>query len=446
MGAYLPWFEVQTTYDPITIHHLLTHTAGIVEGSEQSPDTRYEVYALRDTQTAWPPGSRFYYSSIGYKVLGLVLEAIEGKPYPEIVQDRILEPLDLNDTEPATTHEVRARMTIGYTDFYDDRPWLPGHAKIEAPWIETDSGDGCIVSTPADLAVFVRMILNRGEAPHGRLISEASLGMLSDEILERDPDPEQPYDLLGHAGAMPGHWARMLVDPRAGVGVAYMANALGNGFKMSAFALGATRSALGSEPLPAIPTLTDPREIENAAEYAGIFRPIAGTGGPAFELIAEDRRLFMSDDDQRIPVWDMGDDAFVVDHPDFCRFPLRFDLDADGSLRVRNGSRKYQRVGASPGATKAKLVPEDSIDRNERLTGHYRSHNPWLTNFRIVEGWGDELIIVMPDGGEQPLHERNELTFRVGDTPETVRFDSIIEGQARRANYSGCNYYRFFTD
>ena len=282
------------------------------------------------------------------------------------------------------------------------------HEKIEAPWIETDSGDGCIASTPADLATFVRMILNRGEGPRGRLISEASFALLSDEILEHDSDPVHGRDLIGHAGAMPGHWARMLVDPTAGLGVAYMANALGSGFKMSAFALGAVRAALASEPLPSLPVITDPRTIENPEELAGVYHPIDGRDSPAFELIAEDRRLLMIHDDEKIPVWNMGDDAFVADHPNFCRFPLRFDVGPHGGLRVRHGSRKYMRAGTLSGALEGGLDPAGSGDSHQNLVGHYRSHNPWVTNFRIVEGWDNELLIVMPDGGEQPLHELSE--------------------------------------
>ena len=35
---YLPWFQVQTRFSPICLHHLLSHTAGIVRGTDFSPD------------------------------------------------------------------------------------------------------------------------------------------------------------------------------------------------------------------------------------------------------------------------------------------------------------------------------------------------------------------------------------------------------------------------
>ncbi len=71
--AYLPWFAVRSAHAPITLHHLLSHTAAITGGSDFSPDARAEVWALRDTETSAPPGAYFHYSNVGYKALGLVL-------------------------------------------------------------------------------------------------------------------------------------------------------------------------------------------------------------------------------------------------------------------------------------------------------------------------------------------------------------------------------------
>lgn len=57
VSAYLPWFAAGPGEPPIALHHLLTHTGGIVGGSDVSLDPRYEVRALRHTRTV-PPGQR----------------------------------------------------------------------------------------------------------------------------------------------------------------------------------------------------------------------------------------------------------------------------------------------------------------------------------------------------------------------------------------------------
>ena len=69
---YLPWFQVRSKYSPITVHHLLSHTAGIITGTDFTPmGARYCAWALRESETGSPPGSYFHYSNIGYWVLGI---------------------------------------------------------------------------------------------------------------------------------------------------------------------------------------------------------------------------------------------------------------------------------------------------------------------------------------------------------------------------------------
>src|SRR5215217_2532623 len=41
---YLPWVRAGSEYDPITIHHLLTHTGGLIASSDATPDARSEVW------------------------------------------------------------------------------------------------------------------------------------------------------------------------------------------------------------------------------------------------------------------------------------------------------------------------------------------------------------------------------------------------------------------
>jgi hypothetical protein len=83
----------------------------------------------------------------------------------------------------------------------------------------------------------------------------------------------------------------------------------------------------------------------------------------------------------------------------------------------------------------------------EAYPGHYRSYNPWLPNFRIVLRKG-QLALIDAGGEEKRLMPRDDGQFRVGEeehSPERIRFDAIVDRQALRANYSGCDYYRAFT-
>ncbi len=79
--------------------------------------------------------------------------------------------------------------------------------------------------------------------------------------------------------------------------------------------------------------------------------------------------------------------------------------------------------------------------------GHYRCHNPWLSNLRVVLR-RDRLLLVTPAGEEKVLVPLAGGLFRVGEDerlPERLRFDTPVGGQALRANLTGCDYYRTFT-
>ena len=110
---YLPWFLVRSQYEPITIHHLLTHSAGIVGVIDRSPDVRGAVWALRETETAWPAGTHFHYSDAGYQTLGLVLEEVMGQSFPDVIQTAIFDPLGMTVSEPALRNAIRTRMAVG---------------------------------------------------------------------------------------------------------------------------------------------------------------------------------------------------------------------------------------------------------------------------------------------------------------------------------------------
>jgi D-alanyl-D-alanine carboxypeptidase len=48
---YLPWLSLRSHFAPVTTHHLLTHTAGVVESSDLAPASTYDVIALAGTAT-----------------------------------------------------------------------------------------------------------------------------------------------------------------------------------------------------------------------------------------------------------------------------------------------------------------------------------------------------------------------------------------------------------
>jgi hypothetical protein len=139
-------------------------------------------------------------------------------------------------------------------------------------------------------------------------------------------------------------------------------------------------------------------------------------------------------------------DRFYLRHPRFPElelFLLRIERDADGrGAEVFHGGEWF-----TAGEPRVFEVPEAW----HGYVGHYRSYSPWLSNLRVVLRRG-ELVLVTVAGpearlAEYPLEELETGLFRVGSAPsaEWLRFDSMMEGQALRAVWTGHPFVRVST-
>jgi D-alanyl-D-alanine carboxypeptidase len=458
VARYLPWFAVRSAFPPITVHHLLSHTAGIIAGTDPTPGVAYQVWALRETEAATAPGTGFHYSNVGYKALGLVLERLTGQGYGDAIRSRVLAPLGMTASEPAITNALRPRLAVGYATLYDDRPAHPSHPLVPATWLETESGDGSLASTPEDMAVYLRMLLNRGRGARDRLLSEAGFAAMTQRIIAIGEDAEPTcygygiyaltvdgHSCVGHTGGMVGYSAGMIGDLDDGLGAFAIVNGPGDPNAIAFKALALLRAAQRGDTPAAAPEPPDPTLTDDAAAYAGAYRGDTGT----LRLVAEDDRLVLKHDGERLvlePYYE--DDTFIVPHPAYDRFVFRFGRQADGGevVELFHGAGWYVN-DRYQGPTSFGTPPEW-----DAFPGHYRAHNPWATNFRVVRRKGQLWLVfpVAPDGfeDEQPLVPLGDGSFRAGadDTsPERVRFDVVVDGKALRAVLSDGVYERDFT-
>jgi D-alanyl-D-alanine carboxypeptidase len=457
VARYLPWFEVRSAFPPITVHHLLSHTAGIIAGTDPTPGVEYQVWALRESEAATAPGTSFHYSNVGYKALGLLLERLTGQGYGDAIRSRVLTPLGMATSEPAITNALRPRLAVGYVSLYDDRPAHPSHPLVPATWLETESGDGSIASTPEEMAVYLRMLLNRGQGPQARLLSETGFNLMTQRVIaiEEGDEPEyygygnytltvDGHTCIGHDGGMVGYSAAMFGDLDDGLGAVVLVNGPGHEFRIALKALTLLRTARRGDALAAPLEPPDPTLIADAAAYAGVYRGDAGM----IRVVAEDARLILDHDGDRVVLEPYGDDTFIVPHPAYDRFGLSFGRHAETGdvVELFHGADWYVN-NRYHGPTSFDTPPEW-----DAFQGHYRAHNPWATNFRVVQRKGQLWLVfpVAPDGfeDEQPLVPLGDGTFRAGadeTSPERVRFDVVVDGKALRAVLSDGLYERDFT-
>lgn len=446
IARYLPWFGVKSSYAPITGHHLMTHTSGLPRDRDDVPSSRYQAYAVREREVGYAPGLHYAYSNVGYQVLGYALESVAQQPYAEAIAGRILKPLGMRATASQFTHATRPRIAVGYQRLYDDRPSHPAHPLVPATWLEYAAGDGSIVSTPADMAAYARMLLNRGAGPGGvRVLSEDGFKLLTERAIPSGDKSWYGYGmgtserdgrvLLSHSGGMVGYASMLVADPEAGVAAVAFVNGPGQPGAVAHFAVRTVRAVLRGEAVPALPEPSDPAVFENTADYAGTYTsgnrtitlkadpPVLGTPRPEGLMLLE----------RRAP------DTFYLNDPDWHVFLLRFERKNGAVVGFGHGGDWYSRAGQPTAPPVAHPKTWDAY------VGHYRTTHAWFNNFRVVVRRGT-LYVVSPDGDEAPMEALGPALFKeAGLSSERLRFDAIADGQALRANFSGVDYYRVFT-
>ena len=151
---YLPDYP-KATGGKITIHHLLTHTSGIpnytdfpkfFETLSRDPYTPAAfVPKFSGMPLNFEPGSKFSYSNSGYFLLGVIIEKVTGKPYAEVLQEKILTPLDLKDTGYDLPGPIIPKRASGYEK--------RGSGYVNTPYLDMSIpyAAGSLYSTVEDL-------------------------------------------------------------------------------------------------------------------------------------------------------------------------------------------------------------------------------------------------------------------------------------------------------
>ena len=173
---------------PITLRHLLTHTAGFTYDI-WSPDTvRYvkttglpnratgKVVALR-TPLAFDPGDRWLYG-INIEWTGRLIEATSGQTLEDYFRERIFSPLGMKDSGYVTSQEQRARQARLHTRQPDGSLAVQ---PLEAVPVKAEfwSAGGPLYSTARDYMVFLQMLLNGGSLNGTRILKPETVALMN---------------------------------------------------------------------------------------------------------------------------------------------------------------------------------------------------------------------------------------------------------------------------
>lgn len=192
---------------PITLRHLLTHTAGFAAGLDGDDVAAalvaradpHEAGELRDYATrasrlplAADPGTRFGYEGANTELLARVVEVASGQPFAEFLQQRIFSPLRMRDTGFEVPAAQRSRV-VDITSMGDD-----GRLRIaDGPSASTpgarlnayDSGAGGLYSTAGDYARFCQMLLAGGTLDGASVLGRKTVELMLGNHLAGILDP-----------------------------------------------------------------------------------------------------------------------------------------------------------------------------------------------------------------------------------------------------------------
>ncbi|HZS04397.1 MAG TPA: serine hydrolase domain-containing protein [Blastocatellia bacterium] len=175
---------------PVTSRQLLAHLGGVRHNRMTDPSTRHfeslteALSFFRDDPLLHEPGTKYFYSTLGYTVLGCVIEGAAKMKYADYLREKIFKPAGMNRTQP---DDIKAEIP--------DRAKLysksaTGEVKA-APPLDTSGRlpGGGLVSTAEDLAKFAIAL---GE---GKLLKKETLEQMWTRQKTRDGKPLESYGL-----------------------------------------------------------------------------------------------------------------------------------------------------------------------------------------------------------------------------------------------------------
>ena len=240
---HLPWFALArppaTGEAPVTVQHLLTHTAGMPRDSRLTdfdrrlqPERGEAIAALPDQQLESAPGERYAYSNLGYAVLGQLIAEKAGTPYAEYMRREILEPLGMVETRVHPGRDDRVARGHG--------PRGPdGSRSLAGFWeLRFATPAGGMASSVAELSEFVELQLAPYLGREPAVLSTHALRTMHRLHFVMDStrggsglgwgvEISRDQHLIYHGGELPEQTAFVLIDLRTHLGIILLTNAQG---------------------------------------------------------------------------------------------------------------------------------------------------------------------------------------------------------------------------
>jgi D-alanyl-D-alanine carboxypeptidase len=355
---HLPWLRSHTDerLGRVSLRQLLAHGAGVIRDGVDAdywqlcrpfPDADTFSAEILASRLVLEPEEALKYSNYGYTLLGLVIEAVSGRSYGEVVRDGILRPLRLAATGPEWDPGLPG-------------PWVSGHGRAAPggtrrvlPPVDTRAMAPAtgFYATASDLCRY----FGAHFVGSGRLLSDTSKREMQRthwhvHLPGPGAHPHVDYGLgmaiehvghrrtIGHSGGFPGQITRTVADPADGLVVSVLTNAIDGPASEAAAGILQTIDRIAGAPP------TSPRLARLEGRYVNLWS--------AIEVVAAGERLLVGDPDRWAPLAEPDElepvgtgvgEFRVVEAASFGSLgePARFVLDAGRPTSVRVGGTTY---------------------------------------------------------------------------------------------------------
>jgi D-alanyl-D-alanine-carboxypeptidase/D-alanyl-D-alanine-endopeptidase len=223
----------------IRLIDLATHASGLPREAEDKPGeteptaTRSKedyVSSLTPDALLFPPGTGILYSNFGFDLLAQALSHVAGKPYPDLLKERVLDPAGMQDTGFDLPEADRGRAMQGHNFDGSPMPFIPTSPMIV--------GAGGLYSTVNDMLRWLGWHLDRFATANAemRLLDHASylnrdglspvfgtdeggeMGAMGLGWVVLQPEGNRPL-ILEKSGGLQGMFSFVAFAPSRGVGV-----------------------------------------------------------------------------------------------------------------------------------------------------------------------------------------------------------------------------------
>lgn len=178
--------EVRKPTRKPTVRDLLTHTSGLGGGYPKGFEDLFEkrnrtlaeaADAFHTRYLDFEPGTKWGYSNMGIAALGRIIEIVSGKSYEDFISERIFQPLKMQDSHFFVPESKHSRIATIYK--LEDNRLVKSNVDVLRMGAKYPAPEAGLYSTAPDLFRFYQMMLNGGALEGKRILSKASVDLMT---------------------------------------------------------------------------------------------------------------------------------------------------------------------------------------------------------------------------------------------------------------------------